>query len=123
MGSPIFGWLSDRLQTLKWLIALSIITTTILLILLTLATSDIAIAGIIFAIGFCNGSQTLGFTHAVASNATQLTAISTGFISIIIMLSSGLILPLLGNTIFILPILIGMMFLAFLALFLSKDTI
>ena len=123
MGSPILGWLSDRLQTRRWLLALSIIITIMLLIFLTLTTSDIVIAGIIFAIGLCNGSQILGFTHVVASNTRQHTAISTGFISIIIMLGSALILPLLGNTVFTLPILIGMMLLALLALLLSKDII
>ena len=123
VGSPIFGWLSDKLQTRRLLILISTIITIFMLILLILTNKYIVISGIIFTIGFCNGSQTLGFTHAVASNSPQHTSISTELISIIIMLGSAVILPLFSNTIFTLLALIGMMILALIVLILSQDTI
>lgn len=99
VGSPIYGWISDRLQRRKALMFFGGLSSTIIfmLILLLPYPSEGMFTLLFFALGFLTSSQTLGYPLITENNPKELTGTSMGVAAVIIMGFPALIQPLSGK--------------------------
>lgn len=86
IGSPILGWISDRIKRRRLPMIIGAIIS--LLIILIIIYGHLALEGIIitfFLLGFIISSQIIGYPLVVESNTPSLTATATGLASTLIM--------------------------------------
>jgi len=99
VGSPIYGWISDRIHRRKTLMVfggvISIITFACILLLRF--PSEGMLTFLFFSLGFFTSSQTLGYPAITEHNPKELTGTSMGIAALIIMGIPALIQPLSGK--------------------------
>ncbi len=86
IGSPLLGWLSDRIKRRRLPMIIGAIIS--LLIILIIIYGHLALEGIIitfFLLGFIISSQIIGYPLVVESNSPALTGTATGLASTLIM--------------------------------------
>lgn len=86
-GSPLWGYLSDRLQRIKWVMGTGILVSLFLWILLLFLTSQQVLPGWIFSslfflMGFFGISVLLSFTAVKEANLPRYAGISTSVINV-----------------------------------------
>ena len=99
VGSPIYGWISDRAQRRKMLMVFGGITSIALfsLILYLPNTSEGILTTLFFLLGFFTSSQALGYPAITEHSPKELTGTSMGVAAVIIMGLPALIQPLSGK--------------------------
>ncbi len=99
VGSPFFGWLSDRIQKRKPAMLLGAIFCLIFMLLLQYVTVWNAplLYLLFFLVGFTSASQVIGYPAIAESNQKELSASALSFATILIMGGGyGLGLPFVG---------------------------
>ncbi|HVV69594.1 MAG TPA: MFS transporter [Gammaproteobacteria bacterium] len=98
IGSPIFGFWSDKIQRRKlpMLIAAIFSLALILIVFFNRQLSETALSMLFFLIGFFTSAQSLTYPLIVENNPPILSSTALGFASIIIMGVGGLFQPLFG---------------------------
>lgn len=99
LGSPLFGWASDKIGQRLPLMIFGGITSILLfgLILYLPHPSAKLFAILFFALGFLTSAQTLGYPAITENNPKELTGTSMGVAAVIIMGLPALIQPLSGR--------------------------
>ncbi|MEM8727761.1 MAG: MFS transporter [Chlamydiota bacterium] len=99
VGSPLFGWASDRLRKRRPLMIFGGISSMILFgIILYLSHPGAHLFAILFfALGFLTSAQTLGYPAIGENTPKELTGTSMSVAAVIIMGLPALIQPLLGK--------------------------
>ncbi|NRA89736.1 MAG: MFS transporter [Simkaniaceae bacterium] len=99
VGSPIYGWISDRIHRRKTLMVFGgvISIITFVCILLVRFPSEGMLTFLFFSLGFFTSSQTLGYPAITEHNPKELTGTSMGIAALIIMGIPALIQPLSGK--------------------------
>lgn len=99
VGSPLYGWISDRIQKRKALMVFGgVVSIAIfMLILLIPYPSEGVFAFLFFSLGLFTSSQTLGYPAITENNPKELTGTSMGVAALIIMGFPALIQPLSGK--------------------------
>jgi MFS family permease len=132
VGSPIYGWLSDRIGRRSWpLVFGGIFAALFMAILLFVPNlSLISAFTLLFLIGLMCGAEALVFAIGRELGPHQLAGFSVAFINMAVMFSGAIAQPLLGYlldvtndyqiTLFMLPILL--LLAAFLAQFVMQET-
>jgi MFS family permease len=98
IGSPVAGWLSDRLGRRK-----PILQASMLLGLLTLSAiiylPDLplsALSALFVVSGMCFGAMAVGFAMARTANATEVTGAAYGFVNMAVTGTGAVFQPLIG---------------------------
>jgi MFS family permease len=96
-GSPVFGWLSDRIRHRKGPMMLGAVVSLGLLLLIMYVPhlSFDMLSFLFFALGFMSGAQVLGYPLVAESNPISFTGTAEGLASTIIM-AGGLTQPVFG---------------------------
>ncbi|MDJ0651859.1 MAG: MFS transporter [Simkaniaceae bacterium] len=99
VGSPLFGWMSDKVGRRLPLMVFGGISSIILFgAILYLPNPGVQLFAVLFfALGFLTSSQTLGYPAITENNPRELTGISMGIAAVIIMGLPALIQPLSGK--------------------------
>ena len=99
VGSPLCGWLSDRLGRRLPLMSLGGILSIALffLILYLPDPSPLLFATLFFGLGFASSTQTLGYPAITENSPKELTGTSTGVAALLIMGIPALMQPLSGK--------------------------
>ncbi|MCB1116551.1 MAG: MFS transporter, partial [Chlamydiia bacterium] len=99
LGSPLFGWASDKIGQRLPLMIFGGISSILLfgLILYLPHPSAKLFAVLFFALGFLTSAQTLGYPAITENNPKELTGTSMGVAAVIIMGLPALIQPLSGK--------------------------
>jgi MFS family permease len=87
VGSPLFGFVSDRMQNRKlpMLVGAIILLATLLIMMLDAHITWIVMAIVFFMMGFASGAQVLGYPMIAESNNPCLTATAESLASALIM--------------------------------------
>lgn len=98
IGSPIFGWISDRLGKRVQPMLMGTILSLVVILILMLGTnlSLISLITLFFLIGFLTSSQVLSYPTIAESNPHALTGTALSIASMIIMGSGVIFQPLFG---------------------------
>jgi MFS family permease len=100
LGSPIFGWLSDRFQRRKIFMLIGLIGTfislTIVIYLPAMIDAQLVTGVCLFIFGFCSGAMPLGFSLIREINPPQVTGTAIGFMNCANMIGCALVPPLIG---------------------------
>jgi MFS family permease len=93
IGSPFFGWVSDRYLNRKWpmLLAALLLLISFLMMLYWVQVAWYYMAITFFLMGFASGGQVVGFPMIAESNTPALTATAESLASALIM--AGGIMP------------------------------
>jgi len=99
VGSPLYGWISDKIQKRKALMVFGgVVSIAIfMLILLVPYPSEGMFTFLFFSLGFFTSSQTLGYPAITENNPKELTGTSMGIAALIIMGFPAMIQPLSGK--------------------------
>ena len=99
VGSPLFGWLSDKLEKRRSLMAFGGISSLILfmVILWMKHPSEGMLTTLFFLLGFLTSTQALGYPAITEHSPKELTGTSMGIAALIIMGVPALIQPLSGR--------------------------
>ncbi|MDR0444974.1 MAG: MFS transporter [Puniceicoccales bacterium] len=97
LGSPFFGWLSDRIKKKKIFLQLSSLACGLLLCLflycpLSLNATRIAL----LLIGFLGSPQVICFTASLETNPPSMSGSAIAIVNMIVTLIGGLMQPLVG---------------------------
>lgn len=94
IGSPVVGWISDKLEQRKMPMIVGVIVSLIIILgimyLPNLSYDDLKI--LFFALGIAISSQIIGYPLVAESNPSILTGTSEGLASVLIM-SGGFLIP------------------------------
>jgi len=103
IGSPFLGWLSDHAQSRKLLMTILAHSACIVLLLILLVTSkNLTVFLILFLLlGVTASGQVLGYAIITENNHVSMTAMATGFASILIMGLGATFQPLFGKIVHI----------------------
>jgi MFS family permease len=98
IGSPLFGYISDKMQNRKipMLIGAFILLVSLITMLYWVHISAVWMGAIFFFIGFSSGAQVLGYPLIAESNSPALTATAESLASALIM-AGGLTNWLVGS--------------------------
>ena len=98
IGSPLFGYLSDRTQERKWWMIQAGWATvgTLVLLFFPFASTPLYFALVFFALGIFTSVQVLGYPVVTESNPPHLTGTAMGVSALIIMGLPMLLSPLSG---------------------------
>ena len=93
IGSPLFGWISDRYHNRKWpmLLGALMLLASFLVMMYWVNVSWYCMAATFFLMGFSSGAQVLGYPVIAESNTPALTATAESLASALIM--AGGIIP------------------------------
>lgn len=99
VGSPIFGWVSDKLQRrrMPMLFGAVISIAIMIVIMMTPHPSEMTLAVLFFSLGLFTSSQVIGYPTITESNPKELTGTSMGIAALIIMGMAAVIQPLSGK--------------------------
>ena len=99
VGSPIFGWLSDKLAKRKCIIRLGNYTTGLLMcsFYFLQAPSTLTLFAIFFGIGFFCSTHILGYPLVTANNPKEITGSAMGLSAVVIMGLPAILGPVTGN--------------------------
>ncbi|MDX1711906.1 MAG: MFS transporter [Rhodovibrionaceae bacterium] len=98
VGSPITGWLSDRLGRRKPILQASMLLGLLaLLAILYLPDLPVPVLWALFAgSGMCFGAMAVGFAMARTANATEVTGAAYGFVNMAVTATGAIFQPLIG---------------------------
>lgn len=87
VGSPIYGYLSDRTHLRRPWMALSAISSLVVIVMILFSTSltEGALTLLFFMLGLFSSGQILGYPTITESNPKELTGTSMGIAAVIIM--------------------------------------
>lgn len=95
IGAPLFGLISDRLQSRRYPMAsCALLAMVTVLAILYLPNSLFLLYGLFFLLGLLSGGQTLGYTVTAESNLATAESTSTSIVAIFV--NSGAMLAQLG---------------------------
>lgn len=99
VGSPLFGWFSDRLHKRLVPMIFGGIASTFVMLLIMFASepSEGVLVILFFALGVFTSSQVLGYPAITENNPPELTGTSMGIAALIIMGMPAFIQPLTGK--------------------------
>lgn len=99
VGSPIFGWLSDKIKRRLPIMAWGGISSIVvmLLLLMSIPLNEAVLIILFFLLGFMTSSQILGYPAITEHNPPNLIGTSMGIAALIIMGMPALIHPLSGT--------------------------
>lgn len=97
IGSPSFGWLSDRMRLRKPPMYLGgAISLALVMLLIYTNPTYYVLCIVFFALGFFTSSQVITYPAIIESNKTENTGASLGMGSILIMSGGAIFVPLFG---------------------------
>jgi MFS family permease len=98
LGSPFFGWLSDRMgrRVLPMVLGAVLSLVVMLVLLYVPGLSFSTVLFLFFLVGFVTSSQVLSYPTIAELNPTSLTSTAISIISTVIMLSGVIFQPLFG---------------------------
>lgn len=98
VGSPLWGWISDRLQTRKPILFFCAMLVTCCLFILAYSSSlsIFIISLVMFMLGVASGGSGLTFVMAKERNTRNVTGTAIGFVNMLAILPSVLLIPLFG---------------------------
>jgi len=98
IGSPLLGWISDKVKEQKRLMQLAAIMLFLIeiLILFTSKLSFSLLAACFFIMGFLSSGQVIGFSYVAQVNSMTITSTALGVVSVIIMACAAVAQPLFG---------------------------
>ena len=98
VGSPLLGWLSDRMESRRLALVLSsVFGLTATLILLYMSSVSIAwMYGVLFMLGFGAGGQTVSFAVVKDTIPEHLVGTASGFNNLSVLVGGALFQPLVG---------------------------
>lgn len=98
VGSPLSGWISDRLKRRKMPMILGAILTliTVLVIIYVQPLSYTQLVSLFFLLGLFSGAQVISYALVIESNPLHITASSTALAATLIMASGAIFQPLFG---------------------------
>lgn len=101
LGSPLIGWVSDKLENRKLPMLVSAVCILLCAIaIIYLQTSFFALATLFFILGFFSGAQTISYPVVIESNSPAIESTALAFIAFVVNLigaGSQIILGLLIN--------------------------
>lgn len=99
IGSPIIGWISDRLnKRIMPMVVCAILSLALVLVFIYApALSLTSVLVLTFLLGFITSSQILSYPIAAERNSPLVTGSAISVISIVLMLSGSTLLPLFGK--------------------------
>ena len=98
IGSPAFGWVSDRLKRRRMPMVVGAITlVVIIIVIMTMKTLSVnALIALFFLLGFFAGAQIITYAVIVEVNPHHITAASESLASVLIMSAGAIFQPLFG---------------------------
>jgi len=98
LGSPIVGWLSDKLKRRKLPMIVGAMLSLLVILPITFidTLSFYPLAILFFLLGLVTSTQTLSYPTITENNAPALTSTALGFANVIIMGSGGILQPIFG---------------------------
>jgi MFS family permease len=97
LGSPFFGWLSDRIQKKKILLQLSSLACGLLLCLFLYCSLSLnATRMALLLIGFLGSPQVICFTASLETNPPHTSGSAIAIVNMIVTLIGGLTQPIVG---------------------------
>jgi len=99
VGSPIYGWISDKLQRRRLPMFFGGVTSLAVMFIIMLIPhpSEFLLTVLFFSLGFLTSSQVIGYPAITESNPKELTGTSMGIAALIIMGMAAFIQPLSGK--------------------------
>ncbi len=99
VGSPIYGWVSDKMGNRKGPMFFGAVTSTLVIvaILLVPLNSEALLTVLFFALGFFTSSQVIGYPVITESSPKHLTGTSMGVAAVIIMGMPAALQPITGR--------------------------
>jgi MFS family permease len=99
VGSPLFGWLSDKIASRKGIIRFGNWTTALFMCSFAFIEnpSILSLFCIFFAIGFFCSTHILGYPLITANNPKEITGSAMGLAAVIIMGLPAILGPVTGN--------------------------
>ncbi|RUR09222.1 MFS transporter [Legionella sp. km772] len=98
VGSPVLGWLSDKLESRRIALIISALlglcATLVLLYLPSLSLSNAYI--VCFVLGLGAGGQTVSFAVVKENNPSELVGTASGFNNLSVLIGGALFQPLVG---------------------------
>ena len=98
IGSPLCGWLSDRVRSRKWSMFAGALVS--LAIMLTIMLTPQPGAGLLFALflllGIITAAQSIGYPVIAESNEDKVLGTANGFSAVLIMGMAAIAQPLFG---------------------------
>jgi MFS family permease len=98
IGSPLVGWLSDRIERRKWPMIIGAILSFALILIIMFA-HDLALGAlmfIFFALGLVSSSQIISYPTVAENNTELLTATAVSVVSITTMSGAAIAEPFFG---------------------------
>ncbi|KTD09866.1 MFS transporter [Legionella hackeliae] len=97
IGSPLLGWVSDRLYSRRLALALSSIFGLLATILLLYVPIPISwMYAVLFMLGFGAGGQTVSFAVVKDNNPPELVGTASGFNNLSVLVGGAIFQPLVG---------------------------
>ncbi len=98
IGSPLLGWLSDRLESRKLALGISAlfgVISTMILLYVTNVPMDVMYA-VLFMLGLGAGGQTVSFAVVKDNNTAEYVGTASGFNNLSVLLGGAIFQPLVG---------------------------
>lgn len=95
-GSPLFGFVSDKLQNRKKLMIIGAFISIVLTLLISLTNFHGILKILFLLLGITMGAQTLSYPLVASHNPPHVSSVAIGFISVIIMGVGALSQPIYG---------------------------
>jgi MFS family permease len=101
IGSPLFGWLSDRLKNRKWvMVAAASLSLLVMFMIMIIPDMPAALLYVLFLfLGLITAAQTIGYPVIAESNEEKLIGTANGFGAVLIMGMAAIAQPLFGSLI------------------------
>jgi MFS family permease len=98
IGSPLCGWISDKIQNRKWtmIVGASISLLIILLIILVSDLPMILLYIFFLLLGIITAAQTIGYPVIAESNEEKVIGTANGFGAVLVMGMAAIAQPLFG---------------------------
>lgn len=99
IGSPLFGWISDRIGRRRLPMVLGALTSfgVMVMIMTIKSPSEGVLTALFFLLGLCTSTQVLGYPMITENNPKELTGTSMGVAAVIIMGLAAVLQPLSGK--------------------------
>lgn len=97
IGSPLCGWISDRLGNRKWSMTVGAALSLLLMLMIIMLTLPPGIMYVLFLLlGITTSAQTIGYPVIAESNDEQVIGTANGFGAVLIMGMAAIAQPLFG---------------------------